>query len=774
MSGNRRQGLCAEPPLESSGLSVQRPPTTAAGVPAVLSSARHILREMGPWRGLSLLSKVNQEAGFDCQGCAWPDPAGRRSPAEFCENGAKAVAEEATMRRLTPEFFRSWSVQQLSRQSDLWLGRQGRLTQPMILRQGSDHYRPISWSAAFTTVAEQLNALSSPDEAIFYTSRRTSNEAAFLYQLFVRMYGTNNLPDCSNMCHESSGVALREAIGVSKGTVTLEDFERAQLIIILGQNPGTNHPRMLSALERAKRCGAAIVSINPLPEAGLQRFKNPQDFLRPAVAAATLLGPGTQLADLHLPVRIGGDVALLKGIMKELLERERAVPATVLDRDFIAAHSDGFEAFAADLEGEDWRRLVEASAVERALIARAAAMVAGAERIICCWAMGLTQHRFAVANIQEVVNLLLLRGAIGKPGAGVCPVRGHSNVQGDRTMGIWEKPPQDFLDRLEEVFGFSPPRKHGLDTVGAIHAMHEGRASLFVAMGGNFLSAAPDTAYTAEALQNCRLTVAIATKLNRSHLITGEEALILPCLGRSERDRQAAGEQFVSVENSMGVVHMSRGHLPPASGSLRSEPAIVAGLAKAVLGRRSDVDWEAMIADYDRIREVIARVVPGTEDYNRRVRQAGGFLLPNAARDRVFRTVSGKARFTVHPTPHQRLEPGQYLLMSIRSHDQYNTTIYGLDDRYRGVSGGRRVVLMNAEDMTAAGLRRGAVVDLRNRFAGVERSARRFLVLPYPIPRGCVATYFPEANVLVPIGSVADGSNTPTSKGVVVTLVPSA
>ena len=722
---------------------------------------------MGLVRSVRTLAQVNQKDGFDCPGCAWPDPDGERTHTEFCENGAKAVAEEATTRRVTPEFFEQWSVAELSRKSDFWLGKQGRLTHPMVLRRASNHYEAISWEDAFAMIAAELNALDSPDQAVFYTSGRTSNEAAFLYQLFVRQFGTNNLPDCSNMCHESSGSALTETIGVGKGTVTLEDFELAEAIFIIGQNPGTNHPRMLTALQAAKRNGCRIVHINPLPETGMSRFKHPQH-------ARDVLGRGTQLADLFLQVRINGDVALLKGIMKEMLEEEARRPGTVLDQQFIEEHTAGFDDFARALGEVSWDAITGQSGVARESLRDAARIMIESDRTICCWAMGLTQHKNAVANIQEIVNLLLLRGQIGKPGAGACPVRGHSNVQGDRTMGIWERPTAAFLDQLANAFDFDPPRHHGFDTVESIKAMHDGRAKIFFALGGNFLSATPDTEYTARALQRCRLTAHVSTKLNRAHLITGEQALILPCLGRTERDVQSSGEQFVSVENSMGVVHASRGTLAPASPVLRSETAIVAALARATLGARSLIDWPSMAADYDRIREKIARVVPGFDDYNRRVRTPGGFYLPNLARERRFTTATGKANFTVHELPDRDLAPGQFLMMTIRSHDQFNTTIYGLDDRYRGVHNERRIVFLNAQDIEAHGLAAGQVVDLTSHFEGEQRTARRFIVVPYSIPRRCAATYFPETNVLVPIGSVADKSNTPASKSVVITIHPSA
>lgn len=756
----------AQSPVEISGIEIKEAGGVAGGIPAIVQTVKHAWREMGARRSLKTLLSVNQKDGFDCPGCAWPEPDGERSHAEFCENGAKAVAEEATTKRVTPEFFREWSIEELSKQSDFWLGKQGRLTHPMLLKSQATHYEPVSWDEAFALIARELNALDSPDEAIFYTSGRTSNEAAFLYQLFVRQFGTNNLPDCSNMCHESSGSALTETIGIGKGTVTLEDFDHTDAIFVIGQNPGTNHPRMLTALQKAKRRGCKIVHINPLPEVGTTRFKHPQEIFG-------MLGKGTELADLFLQVRINGDVALLKGIMKEMLEEEERKPGTVLDREFIREQTDGFESFALALRQVGWDDIVEQSGIGREQIREAAEIMMRSRRTICCWAMGLTQHRNAVANIQEIVNLLLLRGQIGLPGAGVCPVRGHSNVQGDRTMGIWERPTEAFLNSLAKEFDFEPPREDGFDTVEAIKAMHVRRGKVFFALGGNFLSATPDTEYTAEALRRCRLTVHVSTKLNRAHLITGEQALILPCLGRTEVDVQATGLQFVSSENSMGVVQSSRGSLEPASTHLLSEPAIVARLAAATLGKRTNVDWLALAANYDLIRSAIERVIPGFEDYNRRVREPGGFYLPNFARERQFKTASGKANFTIHDLPRHNLRPGQFLMMTMRSHDQFNTTIYGLDDRYRGIYHGRRVVFLNPQDIAEAGLSEGQLVDLTSHFENEERTAPRFVVVPYSIPRRCAATYFPEANVLVPIGSVAEKSNTPASKSVVISLRPS-
>ncbi|MFF7091436.1 FdhF/YdeP family oxidoreductase [Streptomyces rubradiris] len=737
---------------------VAEPKHAAAGLPAIRHTLRVAQRQMGVKRTALTLLRVNQKDGFDCPGCAWPEP-NHRHTAEFCENGAKAVAEEATLRRVTPEFFAAHPVADLSGRSGYWLGQQGRLTHPVYLPEGGTHYQPVSWERAFDIIAEEIAALGSPDEAVFYTSGRTSNEAAFLYQLFARELGTNNLPDCSNMCHESSGSALGETIGVGKGSVLLEDLHQADLIIVAGQNPGTNHPRMLSALEKAKANGARIISVNPLPEAGLERFKNPQTpqgMLR-----------GAALTDLFLQIRIGGDQALFRLLNKLVLETEGAV-----DEEFVREHTHGFEEFAAVARAADWEETLAATGLTRAEIERALGMVLASERTIVCWAMGLTQHKHSVPTIREVVNFLLLRGNIGRPGAGVCPVRGHSNVQGDRTMGIFERPAPAFLDALEREFGFAPPREHGFDVVRAIRALRDGRAKVFFAMGGNFVSASPDTEVTEAAMRRARLTVHVSTKLNRSHVVTGARALILPTLGRTERDVRAGGEQFVTVEDSMGMVHASRGRLAPASPHLRSEPAIVCGLARRVLGERSVVPWEEFAEDYGAIRDRIARVIPGFEDFNARVARPGGFALPHAPRDeRRFPTATGKANFTAAPVEYPALPEGRLLLQTLRSHDQYNTTIYGLDDRYRGIKGGRRVVLVHPEDARALGFAEGAYVDLVSEWQdGVERRAPGFRVVPYPTARGCAAAYYPETNVLVPLDATADTSNTPASKSVVVRL----
>ena len=742
----------AEPPEVEEDLRVEPPMTKAAGLASVRSAFAHMHlhgRELPS--AVRILGQMNQIGGFDCPG----------------ENGAKAAAWETTRRRLDGKFFHRHSIDDLARRSDYWLGLQGRLTEPLMLRPGSRFYEAIGWEEAFKRVADALKALDSPNEAVFYTSGRTSNEAAFLYQLFVRAFGTNNLPDCSNMCHESSGVGLGETVGIGKGSVTLDDIHEADTIIVMGQNPGTNHPRMLTALQKAKNNGAQIIAINPLPEAGLMGFINPKSPVQ-------VLRGGTQIADLFLQVQINGDVALLKALMCLMLEAESQRPGQVLDEDFIGLYTDGFEELRAHLESQDVGSLLQAAGISRAELERALAIIVRSRKTIVCWAMGLTQHRNGVGNVREIVNFLLMRGSIGMPGAGTCPVRGHSNVQGDRTMGIHDRPSKALLDRIQEVFGFDPPREPGFNTVEAIHAMLDGRAKFFFAMGGNFLQATPDTEQTAHALENCEMTVHVSTKLNRGHLVRGQWSIILPCLGRSEVDQQAYGPQFVTVENSMGVVHSSHGHLSPADPKLYSESSIVAWLAERVLGPETPVSWCWLIENYDRVRDLIAKTIPGFEDFNARVREPGGFQLYNSARERRFDTESGKARFTINAAPDLSLPDGCYRMMTVRTHDQFNTTVYGNDDRYRGIRGGRRVIFMNEADMRQAGIAAGSKVDISNDFGGKKRIAPRFTVVPYPIPSRCVATYFPEANVLVPLDRYAEGSFTPASKDVTVRLVPSA
>jgi len=754
----------AENPEEFLELKLGKVPTVAAGIPAVISSAKHVFSEMGVARGLKALATLNQKDGYDCPGCGWPDPDGHRSSiAEYCENGAKAIAEEATTKKLTAKFFADNSVYDLAKLNDYEIGKKGRVAEPMYLPEGATHYQPISWADAYKKIAEHLNKLASPDEAVFYTSGRTSNEAAFLYQLFVREYGTNNLPDCSNMCHESSGVALNESVGIGKGSVTLEDFYKAEVIIILGQNPGTNHPRMLSALQEAKANGATIISVNPLPETGLMGFSNPQ-------TVKGVLKIKSKLTDIFLQVKLNGDMALLKAIELLMLQAEEQKPGSVFDLDFIREHTKGYDEFLAHAKDYKLDDLAEAAGISVEQIQQTADVFINKKKIIACWAMGLTQHKNAVDTIKEVVNLLLLKGSIGKPGAGTCPVRGHSNVQGDRTMGIYEKPPKRLLDKLEQTYGFTPPQHHGYDVVECIHAMYERKAKVFIAMGGNFLSATPDTEYTAEALRRAELTVHVSTKLNRSHLVHGREALILPCYGRSDADIQKGVAQFVSCENSMGVVQMSKGGLKPISDKLMSEPMIVCGIAKATLGSKSKVNWALYEESYDYIRNDIELVIPGFDNYNERVRHLGGFYLPNGAREGKFNTLTGKANFNVAPVTFHKLAADELLMQTLRSHDQFNTTIYGLDDRYRGVFNERRVIFMNIKDITRLGYKPGDVVDLYNYHGGKERVAHKFIIIEFSTPEQCVATYFPETNVLVPIDSTADYSNTPTSKFVVLKL----
>ncbi|WP_433715971.1 FdhF/YdeP family oxidoreductase [Nocardia sp. CA-084685] len=754
---------------DESELSVTAPKTQAAGVTAVTVALNHAVGEMGVLRTARTLARVNQRHGFDCPGCAWPEPAGHRRPAEFCENGAKAVAEEATLRTVGPEFFARYSVRELADKSGYWLGQQGRLTRPMVLWPGKTHYSPIDWADAYRLIAVALRGLSSPDEALFYTSGRTANETAFLYQLLARSFGTNNLPDCSNMCHESSGTALTGSIGIGKGSVSIDDFEKADLIVVAGQNPGTNHPRMLSALQRAKAAGAKIIAINPLPETGLIGFRDPQTVKG--------LTTGVQIADDFLQIRLGGDMALFQGLGKLLFEAEDSAPGTVVDREFVDRHAAGFEAYERHMRAVDLALVEEATGLTREQLERTAARLAGSKATILCWAMGLTQQRHGVATIEEGTNLLLARGMIGKPGAGVCPVRGHSNVQGDRTMGIWEQMPETFLAALDSEFGITSPRKHGHDAVDAIRAMRDGHAKVFFGMGGNFVSAAPDTDATESALRNCELTVHVSTKLNRGHVVHGTMALILPTLGRSDLDLSPTGtKQQVSVEDSMSMVHLSTGRLRPVSEHLRSEVAIVCELAQELFGPGHPVPWNEFRHDHDAIRDAIARVVPGCVDYNERVRHRDGFQLPHPPRDaREFHTTTGKANFAVNDLHWLPVPQGRLILQTLRSHDQYNTTIYGLDDRYRGIQQGRKVVMVHPDDIAGLGFAEDDLVDLVSEWTdGIERRVTGFRLVPYPTPRGNVAAYYPETNPLVPLDHVAERSNTPVSKAVTIRLEPAS
>jgi molybdopterin-dependent oxidoreductase alpha subunit len=742
-------------PADLNPLRLSKVKKTAAGVPAAVSSLNHGIRKMGVSKTVKTLLMVNQKEGFDCPGCAWPDP-NHRTSFEFCENGAKAVADEAMKAKVNPRFFSKYDVPSLLKKSDFWLNKQGRIAHPMVLKPGGANYEPISWKDAFELISTSISSMDNPTRGVYYTSGRTSNEAAFLYQALVRSLGTNNLPDCSNMCHESSGKALGSTIGIGKGTVHLDDFNKSDLILVIGQNPGTNHPRMLTALRDAKRNGSKIVNINPLPETGLSRFKHPQEYMEMDLTS-------TQLSDMHLQVKIGGDAALFQGVIKHLLDTDS------FDSKFIKNHTIQFEQLKSHMDSFSWDQAVLDSGISKDEIIRFAQMCSKSNATIACWAMGLTQHRNGVAVIQEVVNLLLLGGHIGRPGAGVCPVRGHSNVQGDRTVGIWEAPSENFLAAMENGLGFELPKTHGYDVVESIRAMENGKVDVFICMGGNFLSATPDTRRTAKAIKNVGLTVQISTKLNRSHLITGKSALILPVLGRTEIDMQSSKRQFVTVENSMGVVHKSEGKLKPASSSLMSEPSIVSELGHRL--SPENLPWRTLSNNYDMIRDLMAKSLNGFENYNERVRQENGFLLPNPPRDELkFNTPSGKAVFSMNPLPDVFIREDQFVLMTMRSHDQYNTTIYGLHDRYRGIHGNRRIVLMNARDMVENGLKTRDIIHLESHFQGTTRRSKNWIVVAYDIPKGNMGAYFPEANELVPLDSVADKSNTPTSKWIVVSF----
>ena len=751
-------------PLEENPPKLSPPKKSAAGIPAVVSTMKYGLTNMGVINSMSKLSKVNDFHGFDCPGCAWPDPDDHRSFAEFCENGAKAVSDEATKSRVDSDFWSKWSISELSQKSDFWLNSQGRLTEPMIIHQDSNYYQPISWEDAFDVIADNIVSLENPDEAIFYTSGRTSNEAAFLWQLLARRIGTNNLPDCSNMCHESSGVALSESIGIGKGTVTLEDFNSADLIIVVGQNPGTNHPRMLTALRDAKKKGASIISVNPLVETGMKKFKHPQNPVE-------MLGFGSSIADKHLRVKINSDQALFRAFSKSIIESDN------IDKDFINEYTNGFDNFRKIAIEARYEEISEITGIPLQEILEVSQKVSKSKSTIVCWAMGITQHKNSVATIQEIVNFLLLGGNIGRRGAGVCPVRGHSNVQGDRTVGINHKPSPDFINNLERSTGIRSPEKHGYDSVEAVKAMEKGDAKVFLAMGGNFLSAMSDTNRTSAALSNCNLTVHISTKPNRSHLITGKTGIILPCLGRTEEDVSLSnGRQFVTVENSMGVVHSSTGTFKPASNLLKSEPAIVSGIGGAIESRleRSGIPWGNLSEDYDLIRNLIEKTIPGFDDYNVRIKSKSGFYLPNPPRDsRTFPTGNGYANFVSNDISFAK-SSNKFMMMTIRSHDQYNTTIYGLDDRYRGISKGRRVILMNRNDISKCNLSKGELVDLSSEMNSGTVLSPEWFVVPYDIPEGNVATYFPESNCLIPLDSVAERSNTPTSKSVPIGITKSS
>jgi formate dehydrogenase major subunit len=749
--------------IDEGALAVHAPKTAAAGVKAVAVALERGLAQAGLARTVRGMLRINQRDGFDCPGCAWPESiTGRRKPAEFCENGAKAIAEESTVRTVTPEFWAAHPIAELEDRSEFWLGSRGRITEPVVIRPGETHYSPITWGEAFELIGEHLRA-TTPERCVFYTSGRTANETAFLYQLFARALGTNNLPDCSNMCHESSGFALNPTIGVGKGTVSLEDIHRSELVLVVGQNPGTNHPRMLSALVECRKNGGRVVAVNPLPEAGLMAFKDPQ-------ALGGIVGGGEKVADEFLQIKVGGDLALFQALGHLLLAREEREPGSVVDRHFVEEQTAGFAEYREARRALDWAETERATGLSRGQIETVAEMMIASKATIVCWALGLTQQGHSVNTLKEIVNLLLVQGNFGRPGAGACPVRGHSNVQGDRTMGIWEKPTEAFIAALEAEFGIPFPREHGYESVETQHALEAGEVDVFVSMGGNFLSAASDTEHTRAGLKRTGLTVHVSTKPNLSHVAHGRTSLILPTLGRTDvDDKHAGGRQFVTIEDSMSVVHRSQGRLRPVSEHLLAEPVIVARMALAALGEDHPVDWRAMAEDYDLIRDHIARVISGFEDYNRRVRTRDGFVLPSPPRDtRTFATDIGKARFTVSPLEYLTPPPGHLILQTLRSHDQYNTTIYGLDDRYRGISNARKVVLVNPEDLAALGFADRELVDVISVFNGEERRAEAFRLVGYPTARGCAAAYYPEANVLVHRDLVARESNTPGYKAVTV------
>ncbi|WP_419213664.1 FdhF/YdeP family oxidoreductase [Maribacter sp. X9] len=763
MDSNKKRKVSFRGAEDFLGIELKDPVTHAAGYLGVREALKHTFKEMGVLRSMRALLDMNQKDGFDCPSCAWPDPEHPSPVAEYCENGAKALGDEDTTSHIDAAFFKANSIEELSQLSDYELNKFGRLIEPMVLRPGNVHYEPISWQESFALIAAELRKLDNPDQAIFYTSGRSSNEAAFLYGMFARALGTNNMPDCSNMCHESSGIALGDTLGIGKGSTKLEDLYEAEVILIVGQNPGTNHPRMLSALEKCKGNGGKVISINPLEESGLVNFKNPQTIMG-------WIGSGEDMADIHLPVNINQDIPLMKLILKKLAAKDKETNH-VFDHDFITKYTDGYEALLTDLDTYNSAELLEQSGVPEDRINATVELLANKSKIIVCWAMGLTQHKNGVENIREFVNLLLLKGAIGKPNAGTCPVRGHSNVQGDRSVGIQHFVDKEMNQRIKEHLGFTPPDHEGVDTVGAMKAMHEGKAKVFMCLGGNFLMAASDTEYTAEAIENCDLTVQISTKLNRTHLVTGKTALILPSIGRSEKDTKNGKDRHFTVENSMGRVKKSKGILKTPSDTVMSEPEIIAKIGRAYFGDDHAMAWRILAEDYDLIRTQIDKVCKGFKKTEERSNGAG-YYLPNNVRELDFSMLpNGKAQLTINRLPDHKLEKDEYMLMTIRSHDQFNTTIYGLNDRYRGVYNARRVIFMNPDDMKAVGLKKLDVVDITSTYDGKVRVAHKFKIVPYTIPCGNLASYFPETNVLVPYNHFADRSKTPISKSIKVRLV---
>ncbi len=743
---------------------ITAPATAAGGVSSLTTAAKQIWQKSDITHGIKAVKSMNKISGFDCPGCAWPTAPEEALSVEICENGIKALAEEISPQNADREFFANYSLAELRGENDYLLGLHGRLSEPMIIRHGETNYQPISWDSALQIIADQLQQLDNPNQAAFYTSGRTSNEAAFLYQLLARQFGTNNLPDSADLCHEASGIALGDTIGIGKGSVKIEDFYQADAIFIFGQNPGSNHPRMLKALQKAAANGCKIISINPLREAGLMRFKNPQHL-------SGLIGNGSALSDLILQVKINGDYALISGILKAVLEHAAQHNNHGLDKEFIETYTTNFNEFCQTINKLSWDEITHHSGISQELIMTAAEIFCNSKKVIACWAMGLTQHHNGVDTIKQLVNLLLLGGHVGKPGAGVCPVRGHSNVQGDKTMGITEKPQAYIQEGLPRVFGIMPPLAYGDDTITTIEKLANGEIKTLIMLGGNLLMASPATTNTASALQQAELTVHIATKLNHTHLYPGKIGIILPALSRSEKDLINDIAQVVSVENSMGIVHRSAGVLEPCSPLLKSEIAIICELADKLF-KTSSVTWAEFTNNYDLIREKISQIIPGFADFNQKLLDPGWFYLPNPVRDqRKFVTASGKANFTpnlgISALP---LAADEFLLMTTRSHDQFNTTISGMDDRYRGIYNTRMIVFMNSDDMTELDISSGNQVMIQNS-AHPQMRLDKMTVVAYDIPKRCLAGYFPETNVLIPLDSIDPQSRTPTSKSIVVKIV---
>ncbi len=740
------------------GLNHDEPKSFAGGIDSVLSSLSYLYKETGMFRSRKIIASLNQEGGFECPGCAWPNPDKNRSHFEFCESGAKNLSAEATTKQITPEFFSKWPVHDLKLTSGFWLEQQGRLTHPMFLEENATHYKPITWEDAFGIISKELNSLNHPDEAVFYASGRTSIEAAYLYQLFARSFGTNNLPSSANLCHEPSGKALAMSLGQGKSSIALEDFPKANAIFVIGHNPGSNHPRMLKSLQEAARNGCKIVAVNPMPEASLIGFSDPQE-------AGSYFGKRTSLAHLYLQPVINGDMALIRGIVKATLEAHGRF-GNIIDNDFILNHSSGFELYKQTVLETPWEVLVSASGIDKIQILEAAEIYYNAKNVIACWCLGIAHHRNSVETIREIINLLLLRGNIGKPGAGVCPVRGHSNIQGIRSVGVGENMPVAFLEAMERHFPINIPRKPGMSVIPAIKSMAEGKTKVLISLGGNLASAVPDTTYTEQALSQCQLTVMISTKLNMSHIITGKKALILPCLSRSEEDVSSGIKQSVTIEDAMGKIGFSYGCLSPISHNLKSETSIIAGIAIATLGDKPNIDWKKFETDYKYIRSSIAETIPAFLNLDDEPQSKQGFYLNNPLRNHIFKTNNSKAQFSNYQLDMVVPEIGELMLMTIRSHDQFNTSVFGLNDRYRGINNERRVLFMNRDDMHDRHISPEQLVSISSFYDNKVRKLEGYYAIQYPIRQGCVAAYFPEANALLSINNTSSGCETPAYKSV--------